>query len=156
MKKAFIILIAGISLAACQTGDKKLSAEKEREQYLKDSIARGEAEKAIKDTANFTNIQWLDSTYIDLGKVKEGEQVDVAFRFKNSGTKNLVIADVTASCGCTIPEKPEKAFTPGEEGVIKARFDSRDKKGEVRKMVYVTANTAPNPQELTFRVEITN
>ena len=29
-----------------------------------------------------------------------------------------------ASCGCTVPEKPEKPFAPGEEGVIKAKFDS--------------------------------
>ena len=156
MKKLFIFFMAGLSLAACNTSDKKLSAEKQSEQNTKDSIAKSEADKAIKDTANFTSILWLDSTYLDLGKVKEGKQVDVAFRFTNNGTKNLVIADVTASCGCTVPEKPEKAFAPGEEGVIKARFDSRDKHGEVRKMVYVTANTLPNPQELTFRVEITD
>ena len=156
MKKAFIILIAGISLVACKTGDKKSLENKEADQHVKDSIAQIESAKALMDTANFTSIQWLDSTYLDLGKVDEGKQVDVVFRFKNSGNKNLVIADVTASCGCTIPEKPEKAFTPGEEGVIKARFDSRDKKGEVRKMVYVSSNTLPNPQELTFRVEIIN
>ena len=156
MKKAFIILIAGISLAACKTGDKKSLENKDGDQHVKDSIAQIEKEKALADTANFTSIQWLDSTYLDLGKVDEGKQVDVAFHFKNSGTKNLVIADVTASCGCTVPEKPEKAFSPGEEGVIKARFDSRDKKGEVRKMVYVSSNTTPNPQELTFRVEVIN
>ena len=154
MKKGFIILIAVISLAACKTDDKKSPVEKGTEQHLKDSVTRSEAEKAIKDTANFTSIQWLDSTYLDLGKVKEGKDVDVAFRFKNTGTKNLVIADVTASCGCTIPEKPGQAFAPGEDGVIKAKFDSRNKSGEVRKMVYVSANTEKNPQELTFRVEI--
>jgi hypothetical protein len=62
-----------------------------------------------------------------------------------------VIADVTASCGCTVPEKPEKAFSPGEEGVIKARFDSRDKKGEVRKMVYVSSNTLPQSTRTYFQ-----
>jgi hypothetical protein len=154
MKKVFIILIAGISLAACKTGDKKSLENKEADQHVKDSIAQIENAKALADTANFTSIQWLDSTYLDLGKVDEGKQVDVSFRFKNSGTKNLVIANVTASCGCTVPEKPEKAFAPGEEGVIKARFDSHGKHGEQRKMVYVAANTTPNPQELTFRVEI--
>src|SRR5258706_16379537 len=147
MKKIIIILIAGISIISCKTNDKKAGSI---------ALSKEEKEKALTDISNFTTVLWLDSTYKDLGKVKEGDQVDVAFRFKNAGNKNLVITDVTASCGCTVPEKPEKAFAPGEEGVIKARFDSRDKHGEVRKMVYVTANTSPSPQDLTFRVEITD
>jgi Protein of unknown function (DUF1573) len=145
MKKIFIILVTGISLVACKTNDKKTTGPE---------IPKAEKDKALKDSANFTTIQWLDSTYKDMGKIKEGQQVEVAFRFKNTGTKNLVIDDVTASCGCTIPEKPEQAFAPGQEGVIKARFDSKGKHGENRKMIYVTANTNPNSQELTFRVEI--
>ncbi len=101
-------------------------------------------------------MQWLDSTYKDLGKVKEGQVVEVAYRFKNTGTKNLVIANVSASCGCTIPEKPEKPIAPGEEGVIKAKFDSKGRpKGEARKDVFVKANTEPQDQQLSFRVEIT-
>jgi hypothetical protein len=58
---------------------------KDGDQHVKDSIAQIEKEKALADTANFTSIQWLDSTYLDLGKVDEGKQVDVAFHFKNSG-----------------------------------------------------------------------
>ena len=149
MKKAFFILAACISLVACQTNDKKATGPE---------IPKEERDKALKDSANFTSIQWLDSTYKDMGKIKEGQQVEVAFRFKNIGTKNLVIDDVTASCGCTVPEKPEQAFAPGQEGVIKAKFDSKDRPvGEARKEVYVTANTKPETlQTLTFRVEITN
>jgi hypothetical protein len=150
MKKIFIILAAGISLLACQTNDKKTTTGAE--------IPKEERDKALKDSANFTSIEWLDSTYKDLGKVKEGQQVEVSFRFKNSGTKNLVIDDVTASCGCTVPEKPQQPFAPGQEGMIKAKFDSKGKPvGEARKEVYVTANTNPSTvQTLTFRVEITN
>ena len=150
MKKIFIILVAGISLLACQTHDKKTTTGTE--------IPKEERDKALKDSANFTTVEWLDSTYKDLGKVKEGQQVEISFRFKNTGTKNLVIDDVTASCGCTVPEKPQQAFAPGQEGMIKAKFDSKGKPvGEARKEVYVTANTTPSTsQALTFRVEITN
>ncbi|WP_431215579.1 hypothetical protein ACQ86N_13380 [Puia sp. P3] len=45
---------------------------------------------ALADTARFTTIQWLDSTK-DYGKVPEGQQLDVAFRFRNTGTTPLVI-----------------------------------------------------------------
>jgi hypothetical protein len=120
-------------------------------------VTKEERDKALRDSANFTTVQWLDSTYKDMGKVKEGQQVEVAFRFKNTGTKNLVFNDVSASCGCTVPEKPEQAFAPGQEGVIKAKFDSKGKPvGETRKEVFVIANTKPEiSQTLIFRVEIT-
>lgn len=149
MKKLLLILVAASGLLACNSADKKASGVE---------ISKEAKEKAIKDSANFTSIQWLDSTYKDLGKIKEGNQVEVAFRFKNTGTKNLIISDVTASCGCTIPEKPEKAFAPGEEGTIKAKFNSSGRPhGEARKEVYVTANTKPEISSvLTFRVEITD
>ncbi|WP_276503687.1 DUF1573 domain-containing protein [Terrimonas pollutisoli] len=147
MKKLLFVLLAA-GLFSCQAADKPTEKELTQEQK----------ENATKDSANFTTIQWLDSTYRDLGKVKEGQVVEVSFRFKNSGTKNLVIANVTASCGCTVPEKPEKPFAPGEEGVIKAKFDSKGRPhGEARKEVFVTANTSPEPlTPLSFRVEITD
>jgi hypothetical protein len=151
MKKILIILVAAVSLFACKTQDKKAAGGSVE-------ISKDARDKALTDSSNFTTIQWLDSTYKDLGKVKEGGQVEVSFRFKNTGTKNLVIEDVTASCGCTIPEKPEKAYAPGEEGIIKAKFNSSGRPhGEARKEVYVTANTKPETRNtLTFKVEITD
>ncbi|MCC7401548.1 MAG: DUF1573 domain-containing protein [Chitinophagaceae bacterium] len=110
---------------------------------------------AVKDSSNYTTVQWLDSTFSDLGKVKEGQVVEVAFRFKNNGNKNLVISDVSAGCGCTIPEKPSAPYTPGQEGVIRAKFNSENRVGINRKEIYVTANTNPNIQTLAFRVEVT-
>jgi Protein of unknown function (DUF1573) len=146
MKRIILILIAGFSLYACNFNDKKTTVG---------GISKEEGAKALKDSANFTTIVWLDSTYKDLGQVKEGRQVEFSFRFKNSGSKNLVITDVTPSCGCTIPEKPEKPFAPGEEGVIKAKYNSSGHSGEARKDIYVIANTLPsNSQTLTFHVEI--
>lgn len=149
MKKFVLILAVLGGMAACKSDDKKASGSK---------MSAEEKEKAKTDTANFTSIIWPDSTYKDLGKIKQGQLVEVTFRFKNSGTKNLVIDNVSASCGCTVPEKPEQAFTPGEEGMIKAKFDSRDRPlGEALKQVYVTANTKPETSHvLSFRVEITD
>ena len=156
MKKAFIIITAGIGLIACTGNDKK--AADQRDKFIKDSIAAEKNDKTLKDSVDFTTIQWLDSTYHDMGKVKEGKVVEVSFRFKNTGDKPLIITNVSASCGCTIPEKPEEPFAPGQEGIIKAKFDSKGRPvGEARKEVYVTGNIKPeNSQVLTFRVEITD
>ena len=148
MKKFVIVLLASASIIACKSKDKKTDVP---------ALSQEERNKAVVDTAKFTTIQWLDSTYRDLGKMREGEVIEVSFRFKNNGTENLIFSNVTAQCGCTVPEKPERPFVPGEEGVIKAKFDSKGKPvGPVRKEIYATANTKQGVNTLTFGVEITN
>jgi hypothetical protein len=100
-----------------------------------------------------TSIVWLDSTQ-QLGTIKEGEIRTINFRFKNTGQKMLVIGEVAASCGCTVPEKPEKPIAPGEEGVILARFDSDGRIGTNHKVISVFANTENAPHQLSFDVEV--
>jgi hypothetical protein len=148
MKKGVLIFaIAAVAIISCNNADQQSGSKLTQEQK----------DKARSDSANFTTIQWLDSSYTDLGKIKEGQVVEVSYRFKNAGNKNLIIADVKAACGCTVPEKPEQPIAPGEEGVIKAKFDSKGRMGEQRKEIYVTANTNPEVMStLQFRVEITN
>jgi hypothetical protein len=148
MKKLLFVLtvVALASLVACKTTDKK----------PENALSAEEKTKMGNDSANFTTIEWLDSTNADLGNVKEGAIVEVSYRFKNSGNKILVIEDVSAGCGCTVPEKPEKPFAPGEEGVIRAKFDSKGRAGPNNKYVTVTANTSPSKQQvLQFKVEVT-
>lgn len=107
------------------------------------------------DSSAFTSIQWLDSTYLDLGTTKEGTQVDIIYHFKNTGDKNLVIESVSPSCGCTIADKPNEPIAPGNEGTIKAKFDSDHKVGNNTKTIVVTANTKDTRQHtLTFKVVV--
>lgn len=96
---------------------------------------------ALTDTANFTTIQWLDSLSRNYGTVVEGEKVNVAYRFRNIGTTPLVIGQVRPSCGCTIAEQPQKPIVPGEEGEIKAVFNSEHHPGINHKTLFVNANT---------------
>jgi hypothetical protein len=148
MKNLLIILAALTSLTACQTADKKTSGKE---------LTPEQKTQALKDSANFTSIEWIDPVLQDLGKVKDGQVVDITYRFKNTGTKQLVIADVSPGCGCTVPEKPQEPIAPGQEGVIKAKFNSSGQhKGENRKSITVTANTNPSQVQLSFRVEITD
>ncbi len=112
-------------------------------------------EKVLKNSANFTTIKWMDTTYKDLGKVTEGQQVEVSYRFKNTGTKPLIITNVSASCGCTIPETPKEPFAPGAEGVIRAIFNSKNHVGTNHKEIYVNANTTPETvQGLQFIIQV--
>ena len=110
-------------------------------------------EAALKDSANFTTIQWLDSTNKNFGTIAEGQKLEVAFHFKNSGNKPLVIARVQPSCGCTVAEQPTEPIAPGKEGNIKAVFDSENHTGVNHKTLYVYANTkGTQANELQFGV----
>ncbi|MBS1736420.1 MAG: DUF1573 domain-containing protein [Bacteroidetes bacterium] len=89
-----------------------------------------------------TTVQVIDSVY-NFGKVTDGENVVYNYRFKNNGTKPLVISQATASCGCTVPEKPEEPIKPGETGFLKVVFNSKGRVGPVHKEVTVISNAYP-------------
>jgi hypothetical protein len=138
MKKLFILLVTVISIYACNTGDKSA--------------------KGNNSNSDSTTIQWPDSTTRDFGKVKQGDVLEVSFRVKNTGDKNLVISDVHPGCGCTDGQKPDEPIAPGKEGVIKAKYKSKDQHpGPVTKYITVTANSKPSPTTvLSFTAEVTN
>ncbi|HTS45228.1 MAG TPA: DUF1573 domain-containing protein [Puia sp.] len=113
------------------------------------------AEISLRDSTKYTTIEWLDSANRDFGKIAEGKKLEVAYRFKNTGTLPLVIQRVQPSCGCTIAEQPNEPILPGNEGVIKASFNSEKHVGMNQKSLYVFANTKGTQRyELRFRVEV--
>ncbi len=126
--KAFIIflVLAGTCFTACQEEAKKNTDP---------------ATAAGQDSASYTRIQWLDSI-VNFGSVNMGEQVQVAFRFRNVGNKPLYLTNVKAGCGCTVPDYTKGAVAPGKEGVVTGAFDTnKSHPGEVRKNIFCTTNT---------------
>jgi hypothetical protein len=97
-----------------------------------------------------TTVRILDSLY-DFKQVKEGEEVKFSFRFENTGTNPLVIEEAIASCGCTVPEKPEDPIMPGETGVIKAVFKTDKRPGQAEKTITVTSNAIPEFPRLIIK-----
>jgi hypothetical protein len=89
-----------------------------------------------------TTVEIIDSAF-DFGKVKEGEIVEYNYRFKNSGKNPLIIEDAMASCGCTVPEKPDHPIQPGEMDFIKVKFNSDKRPGEAHKTITITSNANP-------------
>ena len=108
------------------------------------------ATSAPQEFKEFTSVQIIDTTY-NFGKVKEGDIVEYNYRFKNTGDKPLIIADAAASCGCTVPEKPENLIQPGEIGFIKVKFNSDRRPGEVEKTITVKSNAQPEFPQLFLK-----
>ncbi|NOQ74524.1 MAG: DUF1573 domain-containing protein [Crocinitomix sp.] len=96
-----------------------------------------------------TSIEYIETTH-NFGNVRYPSENLYTFKFKNTGNVPLLIESATASCGCTVPNKPEEAILPGEIGELDVIF--RPKEGQqgqvVKKRVTVTANTEPKQSYL--------
>ena len=176
MKKSFLLVFAAAGvLAACNNAetdtriaqlDQRVTALEENKsvanahdhaahdataqnnaQFVSDSEADGSIAKVDGPTAK---IEYQKAEY-DFGTVKEGAVVEHTFTFKNIGSVPLVIQNASATCGCTVPKKPEKPIAPGETGEIQVRFDSSNKPGIQNKVVTITANTDPAISRLTIK-----
>lgn len=141
MKKYLLVITCVAALAACNV---------RRSDKVVDDAVQQKA-TALLDT---TTVQLIDSIY-NFGSVTEGEKVSYNFRFKNVGAKPMVITSTSASCGCTVPEKPEKPILPGETGIIKVVFNSQGKVGHNDKAITVMANTRPAFPSLKLTGEVT-
>lgn len=141
MNKLLVILSLSSVLFSCDIrNDKPQHAEH-------DLITAGE----FKDS---TTVEIIDSIY-NFGKIADGEKVEFSFRFRNTGKHPLIVSNAAASCGCTVPEKPEAPIKPGETGFIKVAFNSQGRVGDVNKEVIVTSNAYPAFPALKLMGEVT-
>lgn len=155
MRKAFFIPGALLLLmTACNVRNQdKISANAlVADSTKKDSVVSSSA-AATPDAAP-TTVQIIDSVY-DFGKVLEGEVVEYSYRFKNEGTNPLIVSNASASCGCTVPEKPEAPIKTGEIGFIKVKFDTKGRAGAAHKTVTILSNANPAFPILVLKGEVT-
>jgi Protein of unknown function (DUF1573) len=139
MKKYFLFILIPATFFSCDVKRKDKISDDSKTDSIKIEQKKQAEDDALKNT---TAVQMIDSVY-NFGTVADGEKVEFSFRFKNAGTNPLVIFDASATCGCTIPEKPEQPILPGETGFIKVIFNSTGKKGHNEKVINVTSNARP-------------
>lgn len=117
-----------------------------------DTDERTAREKAVKSMPE-TAIYFYEEQF-DFGKVKEGEKVRHAFKFKNLGENPLMISDAKASCGCTVPSFSKEPVLPGKEGEIIVEFNSKGRKGKNHKSVMVFSNADREKVSVSFDAEV--
>jgi hypothetical protein len=105
------------------------------------------------DTLSYPVIEF-ESTSYDFGRVYEGETVGWFFTYKNNGTTNLILHEVKASCGCTVPEYSKEPIAPGKQGKIKVLFDTSGRNGHQEKTIKVESNGKPAAIDLYISAEI--
>jgi archaellum component FlaG (FlaF/FlaG flagellin family) len=144
MKKIIITFAVTAAFVSCDV---------KRKDKISDSV-NIDSTKMANAMNQPTTVQLIDSTF-DFGTITEGEKVEYSYRFKNTGSTPLMIVSASASCGCTVPEKPEKPILPGETSYIKVVFNSQGKVGQNHKDITVIANTSPAFPTLKLSGEVT-
>lgn len=91
------------------------------------------------DVAKGGKVEFAESAF-DFGQVKEGEVVEHAYSYTNTGTAPVILSQVSASCGCTTPSYTQTPVLPGESGEIKVSFDSNGQVGKQQKIVTIVSN----------------
>ncbi|RZK69440.1 MAG: DUF1573 domain-containing protein [Pedobacter sp.] len=82
----------------------------------------------------------FDKETFDFGKIPTTKPVSVEFKFTNIGEKPLIITNVAASCGCTVPEWPKTPIKKGQSGVIKVTYTPTPTAMPFTKPVTITSN----------------
>ena len=76
----------------------------------------------------------------DFGTIDEGTRASYEFEFTNTGDSNLILINVQASCGCTVPTWPKQPIKPGQKDKISVVYNSAGRPGEFHKSITVTTN----------------
>lgn len=144
-----VLLIAMLSLCSCHSGNKNGTVRLPAGLVTNPNSASG---KPDGDLPQMT----FEQVEHDFGKIVEGETVSCDFDFTNTGKSDLLISEVSTSCGCTVPSYPKTPIRPGKSGVIKVAFNSKGKRGVQSKTIVVIANTQPNATQLRIKAKVVN
>ncbi len=81
----------------------------------------------------------FETEVIDYGEIAKGSDGVRVFQFTNIGNAPLIIENVYASCGCTVPSWTQSPVPPGETGEIEVKYDT-DIVGPIRRTISINSN----------------
>lgn len=170
MKKIFYILPLTLFLFSCtddsanqsatnsevkqgETRSKLSAGTQTPEELEKIAEEKRAAEKEKLD--NQTTMEITPSVY-DFGNIAKEKPITKIFTIKNTGNKPLIIQDAQASCGCTVPRKPEQPILPGEEDELEVTFTSNASQSgtAINKTITVTANIPGSTQTVSIKGKV--
>ncbi len=172
MKKSVLSLLIFGFMISCSTNNEvelestsydgissNLASGNESEEELKraaDQRNQENEERAKKLAASQTTMSF-DIEEHDFGIIPKDTPVSKTFIVTNTGVNPLIISDAQASCGCTVPKKPESPIAPGETGEIEVTFTSKpgQEGTKINKTVTVTANIIGGTKTLVIKGDVT-
>lgn len=136
----------------------KLAAGSQSEEELKAAAEkrREEQEKLEEERKTSQTTMVVTPNVHDFGVIDKETPVSTIFTVKNTGDQPLTINDAKASCGCTVPRKPEKPILPGETGELEVIFTSKPNQAgqNITKTVTITANIPNSTKIVTIKGKV--
>lgn len=103
---------------------------------------------STQDSIKFVN------TMHDYGTIVQGSDGTCEFKFTNKGKLPLVLSNVKASCGCTVPEWPKEPILPGKSSSIKVSYNTNNQ-GNFNKTITVNSNALNSTVILQIKGNVT-
>ncbi|MFM7596378.1 MAG: DUF1573 domain-containing protein [Flavobacteriales bacterium] len=154
--RKFLFVLSFLSLFACQNVDKKeklgssIVADSENEKALDASLEEAKKEE-IERKKTLSSVGFDRLTH-DFGSITVDADYKTSFTIKNTGKKPLMIYEVKASCGCTVPSWNKNPIAPGSSDDIKVTFHPSDAQiGPQQKTISVITNTSPGVAVLQLK-----
>ena len=146
MKNIVLMMILIIGFVACnEDASSKIDTSKQKKRT---EVTLDQVDTETNAQMEFEEVEW------NFGEITQGESVEYAFKFTNTGSDPLIITSAKGSCGCTVPEWPREPVAPGENGVIDVKFNSKGKKGKQNKRVTLITNMVPSQKILTVKGQV--
>ena len=96
----------------------------------------------------------FENTTHDYGTIVQGSDGTCVFNFTNKGKAPIVLNDVKASCGCTVPEWTRTPVVPKQKGTIKVTYNTNTV-GAFTKSITVNSNAVNTPVVLIIKGVVT-
>jgi len=96
----------------------------------------------------------FEKTTHDYGTIVQGADGNSEFKFTNKGKSPIILSNVHASCGCTVPEWPKEPILPGKTSSIKVTYNTANL-GSFGKTISVSSNAVNSTVVLTIKGNVT-
>lgn len=144
MRKIFLSLAAGLFIFTACNQQNDNAQDNATENVDNESASSGEGIGRME----------FENTVFDFGKIKEGEIVNHTFTFTNTGNEPVILARVSASCGCTTPTYTSTPILPGKTGEIAVEFNSTGQLGLQQKIITIASNSESNITTVQLKGEV--
>jgi hypothetical protein len=95
----------------------------------------------------------FETEVIDYGEINKGSDGIRIFEFTNIGSAPLIIENVFASCGCTVPSWTKTPIAPGDKGQIEVKYDTSIV-GPIRRTVSIYSNADEPTKALKIKGKV--
>jgi len=82
----------------------------------------------------------FESETFDFGKIKDAKELNIDFKYTNTGKSDLIVRKVKSTCGCISSDAKNMVVKAGKSGTIKVKFNPKDLVGKQIRLLTVVTN----------------